>query len=182
MRLKPVVATISLLVVLLLTIFSLGGCNFGGGDAPTVIELMPKLPDYNSVKTENVQGYLAGLAEGGALLAGNPELVAIIEVVDTVSLCYQQEEAINVQAYSHKEFPLSAGVVFIGDHNKITDINTLLKCAPLTAASPQLQPCMHHYIYEIENNKYYMAYAGSTAEICRDFCDNLAGCEASQSK
>jgi hypothetical protein len=159
------------------------GCD-GFSEQPTgtppVVELMPDLAGYSIIEGTNVQEYIAALAEGAALLSGNPEMVPLIAKVDGTISCYQDAGAVNLRIYSRQDFPLSAGAIAIADRNRLTDPAVLLRCAGagmgLSADEPKLDPCGHSYTLAQDGNEFYFVYVGTTAEICQTFCANLKGC------
>ncbi len=145
-------------------------------------EMLPDLPDYDVVEDETLTAYISGLSEGAALLSGHPELAATIEVVDQIIGCYQDVGAVQGRVYSHKEMPLQAGVVAIADRNALMDPVTLFRC--LSTAKPDvataeitIQPCAGSYTLTRDGNEFYIAYAGTTAEVCETLCAHLEGCE-----
>ena len=133
---------------------------------PPVVEMMPDLPGYNVIEGEAVQEYIATLAEGAALLAGNPELVVLIEKVDRMIECYQDAGALNLRIFSNESFPLSSGAIAMVDQNRLTDPETLFECAtgrlaPLSS-QPTLDPCGHSYTLNKDDNAFHIVYAGTT--------------------
>jgi hypothetical protein len=155
-----------------------------GPDNPAA-ELLPDLPGYDTVEGERLTDYIGKLSGGAALLAGQPELALAIAAVDQVIDCYQEVGAVQARAYSKQGDPLSAGVVAIGDRNKLLDPENLFKC--VTPAIPggegpvdmaKIQPCTASYTLPRDDNEFYILYAGATEEVCRAFCAALEGCEA----
>jgi hypothetical protein len=175
--------------MLLLTLAILGlastacdGDKSKATQVPPVVQLMPDLPGYHVVEARAVQEYIAGLAEGGTLLIGHPELAALLVKVDSVIACYQEVGAINARIFSDEAFPLSAGAVAIADHDRLLDPMTLFRCVggqivPFST-QPTLNPCAHRYTLERDGNEFYIIYVGTTQEICHAFCTNLEGCTA----
>jgi hypothetical protein len=148
---------------------------------PPVVELMPDLSGYSIVEGAKVQEYIATLAEGAALLSGNPEMVPLIAKVDGTISCYQDAGALNLRIYSRQDFPLSAGAIAIADRNRLTDPAVLLRCVGggtglTTDDVPKLDPCGHSYTLAQDGNEFYFVYVGTTEEICQTFCSNLKGC------
>jgi hypothetical protein len=161
------------------------GCTLvvGTGVTPTVPpagQLLPSLAGYRTVEGQLLTEYLGTISEGAALLAGHPELAASIGAVDQIITCYQRTGAIRARLYSDESEPLSAGTVAITDRDSLTDPQNLFRCLlpPAIAQSQALaiQPCVHSYTLERDDNAFYILYAGSTAEICSAFCTALEGC------
>jgi hypothetical protein len=174
----------NLLIVALLGLVAsaCNGAKSGATEVPPVVQLMPDLSGYHVVEGRAVQEYIMGLAEGGALLTGHPELAALLVKVDSVVACYQEVGAINARIFSDEAFPLSAGAVAIADRDRLLDPMTLFRCVggQIVPFSPQatLNPCTHHYTLERDGNEFYIVYVGTTQEICHAFCTNLEGCSA----
>ena len=174
-----------LLCVLVLSAM-LSGCGVQPPAVPPAVEMLPDLPGYYVVEGEVLTDYISKLSGGAALLAGHPELAAAVVVVDQIVSCYQEIGAARVQLYSNEEMPLSAGAVAIADRNALTDPVNLFKCvAPMVldsaeadASQLQIQPCSASYTLSRDDNEFYIVYAGTTEEICHEFCTNLEGCEA----
>jgi hypothetical protein len=147
---------------------------------PPVVQLMPDLPGYRVIEGEAVQDYIAKLADGAALLSGNPEMIVLIEKVDGVIACYQEAGAVNFRIFSREDFPLSSGAIAIVDRNRLTDPATLFRCVGgemiITADELTLDPCAHSYTLERDDNAFHIIYVGTTREICQTFCENLEGC------
>lgn len=147
---------------------------------PPVVLLMPDLPGYQVIEGVAVQDYIATLAEGAALLSGNPEMLLLIEKVDRSIACYQEAGAVNVRIYSDEDAPLSSGAIVIADQNRLTDPETLLRCVggkvvPFTKQLT-LDPCSRSYTLQRDDNAFHIMYVGTTQEICQTFCAELEGC------
>ena len=147
---------------------------------PAVVQLMPDLPGYQVIEGEAVQEYIVGLADGAALLTGNPQMVLLIQKVDSAIGCYQEAGAVSVRIYSDEDFALSSGAIAIADRNRLTDPATLFRCiggriVPFSA-QPTLNPCTHSYTLERDDNEFFVVYVGTTQEICQAFCSELEGC------
>ncbi len=171
----------------------LSGCNIlpGTGNTPAdspadspAAEMLPDLPGYNTVEGQLLTDYISSLSEGASLLAGQPELAATALAVDQIISCYQEIGAVQSRVYSNKEMPLSVGTVAIADRNMLTDPINLFKCVLPTvldasgAEGFEIKPCSASYTLSRDDNEFYIIYAGSTEEICRDFCSHLEGCTA----
>ena len=147
---------------------------------PPVVQLMPNLHGHQVIEGREIKDYIAGLAEGAALLSGHPELAPLIAKVDSVITCYHGAGAVNARIYSDEAFPLSSGAIAIADRNRLSDPATLFRCVggrilPLSA-KPSLNPCAFSYTLGRDDNEFYIIYAGTTQEICHTFCVNLEGC------
>ena len=148
--------------------------------SPTAEDMLPDMPGYNVVEGESLTDYVSTVSGGAALLAGQPELALLAAGVDHVVSCYQDAGAIQTQLYSDQAQATSAGVVAIADRNALLDPETLFACfTPIVSAQDAyvIQPCMDSYQLVTENNVFYVAYAGTTQEICAAFCEALEGCE-----
>jgi hypothetical protein len=146
---------------------------------PPAVQLMPDLPGYQVVEGTTLQEYIATLSEGAALLAGNPELLFLIEKVDRAAACYQDVGAVNVRVYADEGFPLSAGAIAIADQKRLTDPSTLLRCVGgelMPFSTQALDPCSKRYTLAQQDNTLHIVYVGTTEEICQVFCSNLEGC------
>jgi hypothetical protein len=180
-RLYPLLFAVAALMVVAGVLL---GITRQGPEENPAAELLPDLPGYNTVEGELLTDYIGKLGGGAALLAGRPELALAIAAVDQVIDCYQEVGAVQARAYSKQEDPLSAGVVAIGDRNKLLDPQNLFKCvAPAMpdAGGPDMasiRPCTASYTLARDDNEFYILYAGATEEVCRAFCAALEGCEA----
>jgi hypothetical protein len=160
-------------------------CGLGGGEptgTPPVVQLMPDLPGYDVIEGREVQDYIAGLAQGAALLAGNPQMLLMIEKVDQMVACYQEAGALNITAFTDQNAPLSSGAIAIVDRNRLQDPATLFRCAadrivPF-AEELTVKPCAHSYTLERDDNAFHIAYVGTTPAICEAFCNHLEGCSS----
>ncbi len=158
-------------------------CSLGGAEptgTPPVVQLMPNLPGYRVVEGQTVQDYIKNLAEGAALLAGNPGMLFLIEKLDSVITCYQEAGAVNMRIYSDEVSPVSSGAIAIADRNRMTDPETLFRCArrglvPFSSEAT-VEPCGQSYTLQRDDNEFYIIYVGTTQEICETFCGNLEGC------
>ena len=159
------------------------GCHLFSSEptgTPPVVQLMPDMPGYRVIEGEAVQEYIVGLADGAALLSGNPQMIFLIEKIDRAIGCYQETGAVNVRIFTDEGFPLSSGAVAIVDRNRLADPETLFRCiggrmVPFSA-QPSLNPCTHSYTLQRDGNEFYIVYAGTTQEICQAFCSDLEGC------
>ncbi|MCK5920900.1 MAG: hypothetical protein KAG66_08155 [Methylococcales bacterium] len=150
-------------------------------DPSIVGDMLPKLGGaYHTVEGQTVTGFLGTTSEGLALLGARPDLAAAIGFTDDMIGCYQDKEAVLGRVYASKDYLLSAGAVAIGDRDEILDPQNLFECLvrsklPFSAA-PQIEACSNNYTLSKDGNEFYIIYAGTTAEICQDFCANLEGC------
>lgn len=141
--------------------------------------LLPDVPDAEVVEGQTISEYIATLTSGATLLAGNPPLVAAIEFAQGAINCYQDIGAVAVRVYSDKEFPLSSGMVAIVDRNAITDLGNLARClggGQEFGAQAAIDVCAHFYTLKKDDNEFYIAYVGTTQEMCQAFCTRLEGC------
>lgn len=172
------VVFVTVLVVLTTSACGLGGAKPTG--TPPAVQLMPDLPGYKVVEGVAVQDYIKNLADGAALLSGNPGLLFLIEKVDGAIECYQEVGAVNMRIYSDEAFPLSSGAIAIADRNRLTDPQTLFRCVGGSvlpfAAEAAVGPCAHNYTLQRDDNEFYIIYVGTTPEICQTFCGALEGC------
>ena len=148
--------------------------------SPTAEDMLPDMPGYNVVEGESLTDYVSTVSGGAALLAGQPELALLAAGVDQVVSCYEDAGAIQTQLYSDQAQATSAGVVAIADRNALLDPQTLFTCfTPIASAQDAyvIEPCMDSYRLVTEDNEFYIAYAGTTQEICAAFCAALEGCE-----
>lgn len=175
-----------LLLALTLTLLA-GACD---AISPTPAEppaaaMLPDLPGYTVVEGQTLTDYLSTAAGGASLLAGQPELAAVVAVVDEIGGCYQEVGAARARIYSKTEDPLTAGAVAIADRNELLDPANFMRCA-LPQLGPQtdqeegaaIEPCGASYTLEQEDNVFYIAYAGTRPEMCQAFCGQLPGCVA----
>lgn len=158
-------------------------CGLGGGQptgTPLVQQLMPDMPGYKIVEGAKVQEYITKLAEGAALLSLNPEMILLIEKVDSTITCYEEVGAASMRIYSDEDNPLSSGAVAIADRKRLTDPQTLFRCIgkDLNPFSGQatLDPCAQSYTLERDDSTFSIVYIGTTREICQAFCSELEGC------
>lgn len=152
---------------------------------PTAEEMLPDLAGYNQVAGQDLTQYVSALSEGAALLASRPDLAAALKTTDSISNCYQESGAVRGRAYSNDQEPLEAGAVVIGDRNQLLSLETLAKCIlgpaaenQVSIASIEIEPCTKSYQLNKENNQFFIAYVGTTPNICQAFCSQLEGCEA----
>ena len=147
--------------------------------------LLPDVPNARTVEGKTITQHIASLAGGDALKIANPELYAVVQFTEGVVTCYQDLGAIAVRVYSDADFALSAGMVAIVDRNAITSLENAVKCLggslPFsTTEPPAIRPCFYSYTLKRDGNEFYIAYVGTTAEMCQAFCTRLEGCAESQ--
>ncbi len=181
--------SIQLLCAITLAVL-LSGCGVPPPVEPPAVEMLPDLPGYYVIEGEVLTDYISKLSGGAALLAGQPELAAVVVIVDQIVSCYQGIGAAQARLYSNEEMPLSAGAVAIADRNALTDPVNLFKCvAPVVfdsaeagASALEIKPCSASYTLSRDDaamlNEFYIIYAGTTEEICHAFCAQLEGCTA----
>lgn len=167
------VVTITLLLALIV------GCDGLGGSAPNAADLLPDLPNYNTIEG---QTFTEALTTLGVLttLAGQPQLGAPIAAVSGVATCYQDAGAVSARVYSEQNEPVNSGLIAIGDRNALLNPLTFLQCVPgsdePSVQSVTIDACSHSYTLERAGNEFYILYAGLTPEVCETFCSNLEGC------
>jgi hypothetical protein len=168
-----------LCLFVLMVVVLIGGCTGQKGSATA---MLPDVPNTSIVEGQKITDFLAKLADGAALLAGNPELIPAIERVEASLSCYQGMGAVALRAYTDKAFPLSAGMVAIVDGKALTDPGNFLNCvvtraqARLPGAPPAIDPCAKTYTLKKEDNDFYIAYIATTQEMCDAFCSRLESC------
>ncbi len=170
---------IFVVVIVLLLVFIVG-CDGLGGSADAAADLLPDLDGYNTVEG---QTFTEALTTLGVLttLAGQPELGAPIATVSGVATCYQDAGAVSARVYSEQGEPVNSGIVAIGDRNALLNPITFLQCVPGGNKEPSTQSvtidaCSHSYTLTRDDNEFYILYAGLTPEMCQTFCSNLEGC------
>ncbi|HET7091313.1 MAG TPA: hypothetical protein VFL17_21980 [Anaerolineae bacterium] len=172
-RIGAVILTVALIAV---------ACNpFGTqGQAES---MLPDVPNTTIVKGQTIAEYIASLSSGATLLSGNAPLVAAIEFAQGAINCYQEIGAVAVRIYSDNAFPLSSGMVVIVDRNAITDVGNLARClggGAEAGVQATVQVCTHSYTLKKDDNEFYIAYVGTTLEMCQAFCTRLQECTAHQ--
>ena len=146
-------------------------------------DLLPNVPRAKIVEGKTITQYISSLTEGQALLAGNPLLVAAIEFTEGAVKCYQDIGAVAVRIYSDETFPLSSGLVAIVDRNAIANLGNLANClsgGKQVTAQAVIEICAHTYTLKKDDNEFYIAYLGTTEEMCQAFCSGLEGCAESK--
>ena len=163
----------------------LGGCDMLGlgGATPVLpaVQMLPDLPGHKVVEGQTLTTYISTLSGGAVLLAGQPELTALIAAVDGVVSCYQEVGAMQARVYSNEANPLSSGTVAIADRNALLDPVNVFRCVVPKKGIlgvETFQPCMSNYTLSKDGNEFYILYAGTTLEICQAFCAQLEGCTA----
>ncbi|MFC1960036.1 hypothetical protein ACFLYO_04955 [Chloroflexota bacterium] len=155
-------------------------------NVPSAASYLPNFTGYTRIEANSIQEYIASLGEAGAALTGQFEAVAVIEMVDRVSSCYQNLGVVAAAGYSKVALPVVAGVVAVSNRDRLLDPQTFLACVGL-AQQPQsfmadgqggggLQPCSYSYSVEIAGDTYDFLYAGTDLEICQAFCRSLPSC------
>ncbi len=156
------------------------------GEPLPVQSLMPDLAGYDQVEGRPIVNYVGALAQGAAMMAGQPQLAAAVGAVDRTVSCFNDVGAVQARAYSQSDQPLAAGAIAIANLDELSDPTTLAQClAPdlLSLESTDdafvLQPCTGDYGVIYGGQPMMVVYIGSTDSVCADFCANLAGCETS---
>jgi len=173
--------TVWILVVSLM--WMAAGCDRLGTQGGAA-DLLPQVPNTNIIEGQTISQYISSLAEGSALLQQNPVLAGAIRFAEQAATCYQSIGAVALRIYSDSVFPLSSGLVTIVDRNAITDPANFARCLGGDqqgfTAQMALQVCTHTYTLKKDNNEFYIAYIGTTLEMCQAFCSQLEGCAANQ--
>jgi len=141
--------------------------------------LLPDVPNAKVIEGQTISEYIATLSSGASLLTGNPPLVAAIEFAQGAINCYQDIGAVAVRVYSDETFPLSSGMVAVVDRNAITDLGNLARClggGQTDGAQAAISICANTYTLKKDDNEFYIAYIGTTEEMCQAFCTGLEGC------
>lgn len=171
------IGSIALALLLIVAACDTGGTQ-GGAAA-----LLPDVPNAKIVEGQTISEYIASLASGATLLTGNPALAAGIEFAQGAINCYQEIGAVAVRIYSDLTFPLSTGMVAIVDRNAVTDLGNVARClggGRQSSAQATLEVCVNSYTLNKDDNEFYIAYVGTTAEMCSAICSRLEGCSEGQ--
>jgi hypothetical protein len=147
---------------------------------PSAAALMPNLAGYQVSDTTNIQDAITKIAAGGAALAGQPELAALVAGVNSIVACYQKAGAIESRAYVNTADVTKAGIVVIVNRNALTDPSTFINCVVPSSGlrAAVIQPCGNAYTLDKDNNQFYIGYAATNPEVCQAFCSALQGCKA----
>jgi hypothetical protein len=149
---------------------------------PPAARLLPELPAYRQVEGQSITTYVGTLAQGGAILAGQPQLAATVAVLDSVIGCLQETGGMRARVYSHSQRPLEAGAIVIGDMSRLKDTGPILKCtAPAvleleTPGRSDVEPCIASYPLLKNGVEFQIVYVASNYSTCRDFCRALESC------
>lgn len=154
-----------------------------GTTEPPAARLLPDLPAYRQVEGQTITSYIGALAEGAALVVGHPHLAVTVGAIDQAIDCYQEIGGVRARVYSHAERPLEAGLVAIADEERLNDPDSLFRCITPAALSLEgseelvIEPCSAAYTLVNAEGTFYIIYAASTYDVCRDFCTSLEGCD-----
>jgi hypothetical protein len=163
--------------LLFTAVLLLSACQPKQGNAK---DLLPEVPNTTVVEGQTITQFLAKLADGASLAAANPELIPVIQRIETSATCYQDAGAVALRTYTDKAFPLYAGIVAIADRNALTDPANFLNCVVKPPRSPQaaqtLEPCAKTYTLKKNDNEFYIAFFATTPQMCESFCSKLEGC------
>jgi len=164
--------------MLFTAVLLLSACQPKQGNAKA---LLPAVPNTTVVEGQTITQFLAKLADGAALAAANPELIPVIQRIETSATCYQDAGAVALRTYTDQTFPLSAGIVAIVDRNALTNPANFLSCVVkpqpgVEAGAPTLEPCAKTYTLKKDENEFYVAYIATTPQMCEAFCSRLEGC------
>lgn len=168
-----------IILLSLIVVGLLAACQTQQGQARN---MLPNVPNTTVVEGETITQFLAKIADGAALAAANPELIPVIQRVETSLTCYQGLDAVALRTYTDKTFPLSAGIIAIIDRKALTDPGNFANCvlgraqSPDASALPTIEPCVKTYTLKKDDNEFYIAYLATTKEMCTAFCSQLEGC------
>jgi hypothetical protein len=167
-----------IVLLTVLAVITLAACQTKQGSAK---DMLPDVPNSTVVEGQTITQFLAKAADGAALAAANPELIPLIQRVESSLTCYQGLGAVALRTYTDKDFPLSAGVVAIIDRNALTNPANFANCVlgraqTEASAVPSIDPCTKTYTLKKDNNEFYIAYIATTKEMCNAFCSKLEGC------
>lgn len=129
---------------------------------------LPTLPGYQSRQPSELQTWIDDLP---TIVIGDPRIdvtVAVMRFANGVTKCYQEQGAAQVGFYTKETDLLTAGLVTIVDHNRVTDINVLMACAT-DRLRTESEMCFVNQTLERESNKFYISYIGTNAEMCGQF-------------
>ena len=170
------ILAVAVLAILLIDDFQRGTTE------PPAARLLPDFPAYREVEGQTITGYIGALAEGAALLAGQPHLAVTVGALDQAVDCYQEIGGVRARVYSHAERPLEAGLVAVVDEARLNDPDSLFRCVTPAALGLQggeelvIEPCTAAFTVVNEEGTFYIIYAASSYSVCRDFCESLEGC------
>lgn len=164
--------------LMLAAVLMLSACQPQQGGAKA---MLPDVPNTTVVEGQTITQFLAKLADGASLVAANPELVPVIQRIETSLTCYQNVGAVALRTYTDKTFPLYVGIVAIVDRNALTNpanfLNCVVKPQPnAESAAVGLEPCTKSYTLKKDNNEFYIVYLATTPQMCEAFCSKLEGC------
>lgn len=151
-------------------------------ELPPAQTIMPELPAYHQIEGRPILNYVGALAQGGALLAGQPQLAAAAGAVDRAVSCFNDVGAVRARGYSLREQPLAAGAIAVADLDELSDPATLAQClAPdllsLESAEPLvIQTCSGSYNFDHDGRTMMVLYMATVEPVCADFCASLPGC------
>jgi hypothetical protein len=168
-------------IILLSLVALIAGC---AGQPGSATELLPSVPNTDTVEGQTITEFISKLADGAALLAANPPLIAVVEKVEGALSCYQDLGAVAMRTYTDKTFPLSAGIIAVIDGKALKDPANFLNCVVVPrpdpdalGALPTIEPCVKNYTLKKADNEFYIAYMATTKEMCEAFCSRLEGCQ-----
>ncbi len=142
-------------------------------------DMLPNVPNTKTVEGQSITQFIASLADGAVITAANPQLVVVINRIESTLNCFQDKGAVGMRTYVDQTFPLSAGAVLIVDRNALTNPANVVGCLtnpPGASATPTIQPCFKSYTLKKADNEFFIAYIASTAQMCEAFCSRLEGC------
>ena len=178
----PVFRTWTRKVLPLLSVLLISACSAISVAAPTkdvsASNLMPNISGYARVDTQDVRGTIANLASGGALLAGNPEISALVKVADRFAGCYQKAGAFQADVFTNTSNPVLSGAILILNQSVAQNPQVFLSCLNPAGASVQDVggPCTKNYTLTSNGSTYQIFYAATDPQVCQAFCSVLQGC------
>ena len=98
-------------------------------DAPPPTVELPVLSGYQTLQPKDIQEWIS---KAPSIATGDPQLdsaLGAMKFINGVSKCYQDQGAVQIGFYSGERDSLSAGIVVVVDHNRVTDIKTLAVCS-----------------------------------------------------
>lgn len=168
-----------ILLLGLIAALSLTACQTQRGSAR---ELLPEVPNTTVVEGETITQFLTKVTDGAALVAASPQLVPLIQRVESSLTCYQGLGAVALRTYTDKDFALSAGIIAIIDRKALTNPANFANCVLGSAQVPDdstartIEPCVKTYTLNKDDNEFHIAYIATTREMCQAFCSRLEGC------
>ena len=181
--LKKLHSPMRMIIVMLVAMVVLVACSNAQPTKDTsASSLLPNPAGYTVTDVTNIQDALTKITAFASLGAGAPEVSALAGGLNKVAQCYQATGAIEARTYINNANPLNAGVLVIINQNLISNPATFGQCVlgvkPNIAQQATVpQPCARTCSITQNNNTYWVAYVGSSAEVCSAFDAGLTGCQ-----